>query len=97
MTQRRLKFWGWGHEDDLLSADDQEWLAKGWARRFGVSGVEHLGRGVAQAQAQQARPRQDDSIDGTGLNQPQSCLDIAADRRDVEPQAERVQLRLASR
>ena len=40
MTQRRLKFWGWGHEDDLLSADDQEWLAKGWARRFGVSGFE---------------------------------------------------------
>lgn len=40
MTQRRLKFWGWGHADDLLSADDQRWLAEGWARRLGVEGFE---------------------------------------------------------
>jgi alkyldihydroxyacetonephosphate synthase len=40
VTERRLKFWGWGYADDLLSAEDQRWLEAAWARRFGVDGFE---------------------------------------------------------
>ena len=37
MADRRLKFWGWGYEDQGLDADQQRRLAAGLAERFGVS------------------------------------------------------------
>lgn len=48
MNERRLKFWGWGHADDLLPAEDQRWLEAGWARRFGVDGFEVTKAPVAE-------------------------------------------------
>ncbi len=37
MADRRLKFWGWGYEDQGLDADQQQRLAAGLAERFGRS------------------------------------------------------------
>lgn len=40
MSQRRLKFWGWGYEGDTLSPDEVNWLEQRWAKILGVSGFE---------------------------------------------------------
>jgi alkyldihydroxyacetonephosphate synthase len=37
MATRRLKFWGWGYEDEVLSAQEQAALERVYARRFGCS------------------------------------------------------------
>ncbi len=37
MADRRLKFWGWGYEDEGLDAGQQQRLAAGLAERFGRS------------------------------------------------------------
>jgi alkyldihydroxyacetonephosphate synthase len=38
MTKRRLKFWGWGYEDQSLSDDEVKAVEAAYARRFGVDG-----------------------------------------------------------
>jgi alkyldihydroxyacetonephosphate synthase len=38
MTTRRLKFWGWGYEDEVIPQNELEWMEGVWGRRFGVSG-----------------------------------------------------------
>jgi alkyldihydroxyacetonephosphate synthase len=40
MTQARLKFWGWGREDMMLSADEIARLEGAYAQRFGLSGYQ---------------------------------------------------------
>ena len=40
MTQGRLKFWGWGREDVVLSADEIARLEGAYAKRFGLSGYD---------------------------------------------------------
>jgi alkyldihydroxyacetonephosphate synthase len=37
MPTRRLKFWGWGYEDEVLTADEVKALEGAYARRFGLS------------------------------------------------------------
>ncbi len=37
---RRLKFWGWGYEDEVVPASEIAWMEETWAKRFGVSGFE---------------------------------------------------------
>jgi alkyldihydroxyacetonephosphate synthase len=37
-AQRRLKFWGWGYEDEVVPAPELQWMESTWAQRFGVSG-----------------------------------------------------------
>ena len=36
-VQKRLKFWGWGYEDEVVPASELEWMESTWAKRFGVS------------------------------------------------------------
>src|SRR5690349_22798969 len=40
MTQARLKFWGWGREDERLSSEETARLEQSYATRFKVSGFE---------------------------------------------------------
>ena len=40
MTRGRLKFWGWGREDVVLSADEITRLEGAYAKRFGLSGYD---------------------------------------------------------
>ncbi|MEO5862169.1 MAG: FAD-binding oxidoreductase, partial [Burkholderiales bacterium] len=40
MSDRRLKFWGWGFEDTLLSANEIALLEANYAKHLGVSGFE---------------------------------------------------------
>jgi alkyldihydroxyacetonephosphate synthase len=40
MTQARLKFWGWGREDERLSSEETARLEQSYATRFQVSGFE---------------------------------------------------------
>jgi alkyldihydroxyacetonephosphate synthase len=40
MTQARLKFWGWGREDVVLSAGEIARLEGAYAKRFGLSGYQ---------------------------------------------------------
>ena len=40
MEKTRLKFWGWGHEGDVLSPADITWMESRWAAQFGVSQFE---------------------------------------------------------
>ena len=35
---RRLKFWGWGYEDEVVPDAEIRWMESTWAARFGVSG-----------------------------------------------------------
>ncbi len=37
-TTKRLKFWGWGYEDETVPASELQWMESTWAARFGVSG-----------------------------------------------------------
>ncbi len=34
---KRLKFWGWGYEDEKVPASEIEWMESTWSKRFGVS------------------------------------------------------------
>lgn len=36
-VQKRLKFWGWGYEDEVVPESEREWMQSTWAKRFGVS------------------------------------------------------------
>lgn len=38
MAGRRLKFWGWGYEDETVPDAEVKWMEETWARRFGVDG-----------------------------------------------------------
>ena len=40
MSNRRLKFWGWGYEGDTLSPAEVSWLEQRWAKSFGVNHFE---------------------------------------------------------
>lgn len=40
MSNRRLKFWGWGFEDTLLSADEITRLEANYAKHLGISGFD---------------------------------------------------------
>src|SRR5688572_10037096 len=35
---KRLKFWGWGYEDDVVPEAEIRWMEETWGKRFGVSG-----------------------------------------------------------
>lgn len=35
---KRLKFWGWGYEDEIVPPSEIQWMESTWAERFGVSG-----------------------------------------------------------
>ena len=35
---KRLKFWGWGYEDEVVPPTELEWMESTWAAKFGVSG-----------------------------------------------------------
>jgi alkyldihydroxyacetonephosphate synthase len=35
---KRLKFWGWGYEDDVVPEAEIRWMEDTWGKRFGVSG-----------------------------------------------------------
>ncbi len=37
-AHRRLKFWGWGYEDETVPAAELQWMESTWAARFGVPG-----------------------------------------------------------
>lgn len=37
---KRLKFWGWGYEDDVVPQREIDWMESTWAGRFGVAGFE---------------------------------------------------------
>ncbi len=39
-SKRKLKFWGWGYEDDRLSVEEIIWLEQKWAKTLGVSHFE---------------------------------------------------------
>ncbi|MCC6532146.1 MAG: FAD-binding oxidoreductase [Burkholderiales bacterium] len=39
-SMKRLKFWGWGFEDDVVPQSEIEWMESTWGQRFGVSGFE---------------------------------------------------------
>ena len=33
---KRLKFWGWGYEDDVVPEAEIRWMEETWGKRFGV-------------------------------------------------------------
>lgn len=35
---KRLKFWGWGYEDEVVPPAELRWMESTWAERFGVAG-----------------------------------------------------------
>ena len=35
---RRLKFWGWGFEDEVVPQPELDWMESTWSKRFGVDG-----------------------------------------------------------
>ena len=35
---KRLKFWGWGYEDEVVPPAEIEWMESTWSSRFGVPG-----------------------------------------------------------
>lgn len=37
---KRLKFWGWGYEDEVVPEDEIRWMESTWAARFGVAGFD---------------------------------------------------------
>jgi alkyldihydroxyacetonephosphate synthase len=37
MTSKRLKFWGWGLEQDVLSAGEVQMLESAYANTFGIA------------------------------------------------------------
>lgn len=44
---RRLKFWGWGYEDETVPASEIAWMESAWSERFGVSGFKAVPTPVA--------------------------------------------------
>lgn len=38
MAVRRLKFWGWGYEDEVVPQKEIDWMESVWGKRFEVSG-----------------------------------------------------------
>ena len=36
-VQKRLKFWGWGYEDETVPESEIKWMESTWAARFGVA------------------------------------------------------------
>ena len=36
--ERRLKFWGWGFEDEVVPESEVRWMESTWAKRFSVEG-----------------------------------------------------------
>ncbi|MDP6830364.1 MAG: FAD-binding protein, partial [Alphaproteobacteria bacterium] len=40
MTGKRRSFYGWGYEEDAVSADEMAWFEGTWAKLFGVDGFD---------------------------------------------------------